>query len=229
MAATIVERDEQTERATVLIVEDHALLADGLAVSLRRAGVVAEVADGTSCDAIVDAASRLQPDVVLLDLVLGDDIGLSVPLIAQLRATGATVLMLTGVTDPALLGSCVEAGASGLVSKGESFDAVLDKLMRAVRREPTLYAAERESMLGSLRRQRAAERARVAPFERLTARERVVLGALMDGASAEEIARASFVSLATVRSQIRSILEKLAVHSQVAAVALAHRARWEPC
>ena len=51
----------------------------------------------------------------------------------------------------------------------------------------------------------------------------------MDGASAEEIAKASFVSMATVRSQIRSILEKLGVHSQVAAVALAHRARWESC
>src|SRR5262245_23505927 len=117
MVATIAERGEHAVGATVLIVEDHALLADGLAVSLQRAGVVAEVADGTSCDAIVEAASRLRPDVVLLDLVLGDDIGLSVPLIAQLRATGARILMLTGVTDPALLGSCVEAGASGLVSK----------------------------------------------------------------------------------------------------------------
>jgi DNA-binding NarL/FixJ family response regulator len=51
----------------------------------------------------------------------------------------------------------------------------------------------------------------------------------MDGASAEEIAKSSFVSLATVRSQIRSILEKLGVHSQVAAVAMAHRAHWESC
>jgi len=67
----------------------------------------------------------------------------------------------------------------------------------------------------------------MAPFEQLTGRERVVLGALMDGASAGEIAKASFVSMATVRSQIRSILEKLGVHSQVAAVALAHRSRWE--
>jgi len=84
-------------------------------------------------------------------------------------------------------------------------------------------------VLTSLREHRAAERARLAPFERLTTRERIVLGALMDGASAEEIAKSSFVSLATVRSQIRSILEKLSVHSQVAAVALAHRLRWDPC
>jgi DNA-binding NarL/FixJ family response regulator len=229
MVATMTESGRRTDSASVLIVEDHALLADGLAVSLRRVGIVAEVADGTSCASIVDAARRLRPDVVLLDLVLGDDLGLSVPIIPELRATGARVLMLTGVTDPVLLGSCIEAGASGLVSKSERFDDVLDKLMRAVRRESTLSPAERERMLRSLRDRRSDERARNLPFERLTARERVVLGALMEGTSAEDIAKASFVSLATVRSQIRSILEKLAVHSQVAAVALAHRAHWEPC
>jgi DNA-binding NarL/FixJ family response regulator len=229
MVATMADRAERTVSASVLIVEDHALLADGLARSLQRSGMVAEVADGSSCSSIVEAAHRLRPDVVLLDLVLGDDVGLSVPMIPELRATGAQVLMLTGATDPVLLGSCIEAGASGLVSKSEGFDEVLDKLMRAVRREPTLSPAERDRMLGTLRDRRAEERARTLPFERLTGRERVVLGALMDGASAEEIAKASFVSLATVRSQIRSILEKLGVHSQVAAVALAHRARWEPC
>ena len=54
------------------------------------------------------------------------------------------------------------------------------------------------------------------------------MAALMDGCSAEQIADESFVSIATVRSQIRSILEKLDVRSQLAAVALAHRAQWTP-
>jgi two-component system, NarL family, nitrate/nitrite response regulator NarL len=227
MAATLVE--PELRAATVLVVEDHVLLADGLAVSLRREGLVVEVADSASCESIMEAAWHLHPDVVLLDLVLGEQVGLSIPLIAQLRDTGARVLILTGVTDPALLGTCVEAGAAGLVSKSETFDAVLDKLLRAVRRQTTLHASDRERMLSSLRQRRADERARLEPFTRLTARERVVLGALMDGASAEEIATLSFVSMATVRSQIRSILEKLAVHSQVAAVAMAHRAHWDPC
>ena len=227
MAAVLVE--PELRAATVLIVEDHALLADGLAVSLRREGLLVEVADSTSCESIMDAASRLHPDVVLLDLMLGEPVGLSIPLIAQLRDTGARVLMLTGVTDPALLGTCVEAGAAGLVSKTETFEVVLEKLLRAVRRQTTLHASERDRMLSTLRERRADERARLEPFTRLTTRERVVLGALMDGASAEQIATSSFVSLATIRSQIRSILEKLGVHSQVAAVAMAHRAHWESC
>jgi DNA-binding NarL/FixJ family response regulator len=88
---------------------------------------------------------------------------------------------------------------------------------------------ERDEMLATLRRHRAEEQRRRAPFDRLTARERAVLAAMMDGSTAEEIARSAFVSLATVRSQIRSILEKLGVHSQMAAVALAHRSHWESC
>jgi two-component system, NarL family, nitrate/nitrite response regulator NarL len=229
MTAVLVDRVEHVQQASVLIIEDHLLLADGLAVALRREGLEVEIADPVAPDPIMELAWRLRPDVVLLDLVLGDEYGLSIPLIEPLRATGAQVLMLTGATDPALLGTCVEAGAVGLISKSEGFEVVLDKLSRAARHQTTLHASERERVLSSLRVWRAEERARLAPFERLTARERVVLGALMDGASAEAIAKSSFVSLATVRSQIRSILEKLSVHSQVAAVALAHRLRWEPC
>ena len=229
MAAALVDPQAREQTVRVLIVEDHTLLADGLAVSLRQEGIAAEVAIGSTGEAIIDAARAFRPDIVLLDLVLGDEIGLSVPLIPDLRATGALVLMLTGVTDPALLGACLEAGAVGLVSKSEGFDAVFDTLMRAARRQTTLHASERDRILGSLRDRRVEDRARLAPFERLTSRERVVLGALMNGASAEEIATTSFVSMATIRSQIRSILEKLGVHSQVAAVALAHRSRWEAC
>jgi two-component system, NarL family, nitrate/nitrite response regulator NarL len=230
MSATLVDHDECTSSATatVLIVEDHALLADGLSVALERAGVQAEVATGPTADDIVAAAHRCQPDVVLLDLMLGDDIGCSIPLIAEFRSTGAEVLVLTGVTDCALLGSCLEAGALGLVSKTEAFDTVLEKVVRASRRQTTMHESERHEMLGTLRRLRAEERRRRAPFDRLTARERIVLGALMHGSSAEDIASSSFVSIATIRSQIRSILVKLGVHSQIAAVALAHRAHWEP-
>jgi two-component system nitrate/nitrite response regulator NarL len=228
MTAALASGDAGAHVATVLIVEDHALLADGLVAALQRNGVRAEVAPQLTTAEIMAAAHRVQPDVVLVDLLLGGEIGLSIPLIRQLFEAGEHVLVLTGVTDPALLGSCIEAGAAGVLSKSAPFDEVLETLIRAAQRETTLDAAARERMLHSLREHRAEERDRLAPFERLTARERAVLGALMEGQSAETIADTSFVSLTTVRSQIRSIFEKLGVHSQLSAVALAHRARWEP-
>jgi DNA-binding NarL/FixJ family response regulator len=79
----------------------------------------------------------------------------------------------------------------------------------------------RAELLDELRLERADTMRAHATFERLTPRESVVLGALTDGLSAEEIAEAHFVALTTVRSQIRAVLHKLGVRSQLAAVALA--------
>jgi DNA-binding NarL/FixJ family response regulator len=228
MTAALANDEARAHVATVLIVEDHALLADGLVAALRRNGVRAEVAAHLTTEEVLASAHSVQPDVVLLDLMLGGEIGLSIPLIGQLSEVGRQVLILTGITDAALLGSCIEAGAAGVLSKRAPFDEVLETLIRVAQREPTLDLAERDRMLHSMRERRAEERNRLAPFERLTARERMVLHALMDGQSAEHIAESSFVSMATVRSQIHAILEKLGVHSQLAAVALAHRAHWEP-
>jgi DNA-binding NarL/FixJ family response regulator len=217
---------EAARLPTVVIVEDHGLLAEALVAGLRGADIHADVVSGASADEIVKQAAEYSPDVVLLDLMLRDDVALSFSLIAPLASLGASVLVLTGDTNPSLLGAYIEAGAWGIVSKSDSFSMVLDKVVRAGRRQAMLHDNEREALLSSLSLWRADERERLARFERLTERERVVLDALMDGASAEDIARASLVSLTTVRSQIRAILQKLEVRSQIAAVATAHRAGW---
>jgi DNA-binding NarL/FixJ family response regulator len=65
-------------------------------------------------------------------------------------------------------------------------------------------------------------------FEHLSRREQEVLWALMHGVSAREIAKQSYVALPTVRSQIRAVLSKLGVSSQLAAVALAYQCNWSP-
>ncbi len=213
---------------TVLIVEDHTLLADGLAAAFRAEGLVVHVVNGPSCDAIVAVARDIEPDLVLLDLMLGDEIGLTIPMIPGLRSTGADVLVLTGITDRLLLSATLEAGASGFASKSATFDGILERVRNTLDGQPAISEPDRADMLADLREHRAERQARIAPFERLTTRERAVLGALMDGCSAERIADDSFVSIATVRSQIRSILEKLGVRSQLAAVALAHHAEWTP-
>jgi DNA-binding NarL/FixJ family response regulator len=221
------ELPEDARIPTVLLIEDHGLLAEALVSALRAAGVAADVVSGPTVDVILEHAAVGRPDVVLLDLMLGDDIDVAVSLIEPLCATGASVLLLTGATNPSVLGACLEAGVFGLVSKSETFEMVLEKVLRAGRRQETLRASERDALLASLSLWRAQQQERLAPFERLTERERMVLSALMDGSCAEGIATASLVSLATVRSQIRAILQKLGVRSQVAAVAAAHRAGWQ--
>ncbi len=214
--------------ATVLIVEDHELLAQSLVFALRAEGVQAEAFKPESLEQILEVATDLRPTVVLLDLELGSEIGDSIPLITPLEQLGAQVLMVTGVTNRVRLAECLEAGATGLIDKATPFDQLVEAVREVAELGSLVPPAQRHELLGELRRQRAADRARQEPFERLTAREQHVLAGLTEGKSAEKIAEDSFVSLATVRSQIRAILLKLDVNSQLAAVALAQRNKWVP-
>lgn len=210
-----------------LLVEDHALLAQSLSWALTEEGVEAEHAALDSVEAVIERASAGAYDVVLLDLDLGE-LGSGLDLIEPLQATGARVIMLTGVTDEMRLAECVEAGALGVVRKIASLEQLLTAVREAVTLATLLNPGQRDELMAELRRQRQRRAERMRVFEELTRREQQVLGALMDGKTPAEIATDQFVSLTTVRSHIRSLLFKFGVHSQVAAVGLARRAGWEP-
>lgn len=212
----------------LMIVEDHELLAQSLGAALRDAGLDVHLATGPAADDIVAAADEHKPDVVLLDLYLGETIGTSISLIRPITQRGGRVVMLTGSTNAVDIASCVEQGAVGVLNKSMSFDALLEAVRATVQGGTLLTPHQREELLSVLRRSRREGEQRQAPLKSLTPREQEVLMSLMDGVAAEAIAKTSFVSVATVRSQIRSILSKLGVNSQLAAVALARKAGWPP-
>ena len=174
---------------------------------------------------MVELGRSLAPVLVLLDLDLGS-MGSGLDLIRPLTEAGARVVMVTGVSDRARLGACIEAGAVGVVSKAAEFSVLIDTVHRAIQGVPLLSDDERQALLQEARRRRRADRDRLAPFDALSPREREVLVHLLAGESAETIAEKTYVSLATVRSHIRAILLKLGVNSQIAAVALARNAGW---
>jgi len=208
----------------VLIVDDHALIAQGVKVALEAEGIGAEICTGPTIGDVLLAAGSLQPHVVLLDLQLGGSLGSGLDLIQPLGHNGARVVILSGLTDRPTLATCLEAGAYGLAGKNEPFEALVAKVVAAAEGRPLLSEQERYALLDELRGWRADERERLAPFASLTPRESDVLADLMRGRQAE----AHYVSLATIRSQIRSILQKLGVSSQLAAVAMAREADWSP-
>lgn len=212
----------------LLIVEDHELLSGTLALALRQRGLQVEAVNGPTPEAVVERAAALAPVLVLLDLDLGRALGSGVDLVRPLVAAGARVVIMSGDTNRARLGACVEAGASGIVSKASKFEDLVDAVHRSADGGRLLPEGERQALLADLRASRRAREERLGPFAHLTPREQAVLGRLMAGESAESIAERSYVSLATVRSQIRAILSKLGVNSQLAAVALARDAGWSP-
>jgi DNA-binding NarL/FixJ family response regulator len=212
--------------ARVLVIDDHALLAETLAAELRHAGCAVAAVRGTTAAAVLAAVDDFGPDVALLDLYLDSAGGTSLPMIAPLVDRGVEVLVLTGATDELVLAQCIEAGAAAVLSKAAHFDVLLTTVIDAAHHHRVQPMAEHAEMLVRLRQAREAEWARLGPFQRLTPGESAVLVGLIEGRTAAEIAEQRTVSLATVRSQIRAILVKLDVTSQLAAVALAHRAGW---
>jgi len=217
---------EMSAAPRLAIVEDHELLAESLFYVLQDEGYESAVIAGSSLDEIESRVTDFEPDVVLMDLNLGEQVGSVLPMVSRLSASGHRVVMITGVTDRIRLSESIEAGAVGIISKAASFESLLMAIRDAVVSDTLMSEIERQNWLAELRRYRAEDEMRRKPFERLTQREQEVLARLCDGHSANQIADESYVALSTVRSQIRAVLMKLGVGSQLEAVAAARRGGW---
>ena len=215
-----------TRSVSVLVVEDHELLAETLRLALSEEGIPAATVAPTSTADVLAAAGHLHPGVVLLDLDLGEPIGDGSALVQPLVELDSAVLVLTGITEHTRVAVALEAGAVGWLSKTAPFDRFLAVVLDALAGRPVLGDAERFELLALLRRRRAGERRRHAPFMRLSPREQQVLLELADGHGVAAIARRHHVAEATVRTQVRGVLTKLGVRNQLEAVALARDAGW---
>lgn len=215
-----------TPAARILVVEDHQLLAQILETALDAEGLRVELADLADRDTLLASAQDDPPDVVLLDLELGGTIGDGARLIRPFTQAGARVLVVSAVTDRCRLAGAVEQGAVGLIGKWNPFDLLLGTILAVARGDEVMPAAERHRLLNELRCSRREEQATRRPYEQLTGRERQVLQALGRGLSVAGIASSWVVSEATVRSQVRGVLTKLGVSSQLEAVAHASRCGW---
>lgn len=212
----------------VIMIEDHELLAQSLQATLKAEDVeVVRVWSDERQDLLTQARAQ-GPGLLLLDFDLGEHIGVAFGLIEPLTEADLDVVMLTGERNPLMLAQCLEEGAVGVINKSVSFDELLAQIRVALDGGELMSRHEREEMLSLLRQHRAVRDQELRAFNELTAREGEVLGELMQGKAADTIAEESVVSVATIRTQIRSILAKLGVNSQLAAVARAQQARWEP-
>jgi DNA-binding NarL/FixJ family response regulator len=203
----------------VLIVEDHDVLTHCLSLTLRMEGIEAVIPPSLDDAAVLATARDASPDVVLLDLNLGGG-RTGIPLVAPLVALGARVMVLTGTPDEGLQGAALAEGADGIFLKNGSLEGLCRTIADLTAGQAILRPSERDALVAQGARRADA----VTKVERLSKREREVLTALVEGQSAETIAASQFVALGTIRSHIRSILRKLEVNSQLAAVAVSRRA-----
>jgi DNA-binding NarL/FixJ family response regulator len=216
----------RSDRLRVLIVDDQRLLADSLCLGLRLEGLEAEVAQITDRNDLVERLRANPPALVLLDLDLGGALGDGADLVAPCVAAGARVLVLSGTTSQLWIAAAVEQGACAAIDKSIPFDQMLLLVLSAARGGTLLAPAERERLLDQLRSHRVTRLRALAPFQSLSPREQQVLRALSVGLTVPRIAESWVVSEATVRSQVHAVLRKLAVKSQLEAVAAATHVGW---
>lgn len=201
----------------VAVVDDHAMVAEGLAMLLGGQEDLDVVGTAASVREGLELVERTRPHVVLLDYRLPDGDGASATSEILRRWPGTKVVMLSAAGSDELLARAIEAGCSGFLPKDRGADEVATAVRAAWRGESLIPTAVLAGLLGRLRRStqgRAGE---------LTPRELEVLRLLAKGMSTEGITSALFLSGHTVRNHVRNILNKLGAHSKLEAVALAAR------
>ncbi len=197
------------ERTTVLIVDDHAMVREGLRGFLdaqEDMEVVGEAGDGR---AAIDAARRLRPQVILMDLMMPEMDGITALAAIKQFLPEAEILVLTSFADDSQVFPALRAGASGYLLKTAS-SAELAAAIRAVRRgEPVLHPDIARKLM------RGAQITPEPAAEELTARELEVLALLAQRLSNKEIAATLGVAEKTVKTHVSNILSKLGMTSRL--------------
>ena len=205
------------ERIRVLIVDDHAMFAEGVARMIGTRPELKVVGTVGTMEAGIDAAMRYQPDVILMDFGLPDGDGALATQQIKLLVPSAKVLMLTSRDDEEAFVAAIAAGCSGFVRKEDTVERLFDAIMLSSEGEIIQSDGEVMPLLGRLKRTNRGLGSDITP------REIEVLRHMATGAVNKRIALLLGVSVNTVRNHVQKILVKLDAHSKLEAVSTAVR------
>jgi DNA-binding NarL/FixJ family response regulator len=205
------------ESIRVLVVDDHAVVREGLRAFLDLQDGIDVVGEASDGDEAIAAAEELLPDVVLMDLVMPRLDGLAAMRAFRERVPGARVIVLTSFLDDEKVLPALRAGAAGYLLK----NAAPQELARAIRAafagevvlDPVVAARLVDTLAGG-----------VEPLDRLTPREREVLELIGRGFPNKLIARELGLSEKTVKTHVGHVLAKLGVTDRTQAAVVAVRA-----
>jgi DNA-binding NarL/FixJ family response regulator len=212
----------------IAVLAGHEMFAEALHLALTNAGhqVQCLAPPAGSPERLVEAVARTRPRVVLVDPDLGNTDAAAV--IRTLSRCGVSVVVLTEEIDRARWGGWLFLGAYAVLSKSDSLTDLFAALRAIAEGREVLAREERHRLVELYHQERNDVRDCRARLDALTQREREVLAHLVHGDAVIDIAAVHVVSEATVRTQVKSILAKLGVTSQLGAVSVAFRARWRP-
>jgi two-component system, NarL family, nitrate/nitrite response regulator NarL len=210
------------ERCRLLIVDDHPVVRRGLRAMLEHEAWVDEVFEAATVADAVRIAVDEAVQVVAMDLVLDDGDGIDAVRRILRSRPGVRVVMLTMTDDEDTVSRALRAGAAGYVLKGTDPDTVIDALRTVaaggIVLGPMVGPAVIKAMTG-------APTTLPPPFNRLTERERTIVGYVAEGLPNSQIARRIGLSEKTIRNQLSTIFMKIGVSGRVEAALLARDLR----
>lgn len=195
----------------LLIIDDHQIVREGIAHLAKREGldVVGEAGNKEEAIALIAAKS---PDVITVDLSLPDGSGLEIVKFARKNDQKIGIVVISILDDDSNLIACMNAGASGFVSKTSTLDDILAAIQSAAR-SPLSFTSK-----GLVR----AVNSKVYKST-LTSRELEIVAKLPSGLSGEELAKDLFITESTLKTHLGSIYRKLQVRNRTGAVSEAKR------
>ncbi|MGH2797089.1 MAG: response regulator [Thermoleophilaceae bacterium] len=207
------------EPIRVLIVDDHAVVREGLRAFLELQEGIAVTGEAVDGAAAVEAAARLRPDVILMDLVMPRLDGVAAMRSLRERVPAARVIVLTSFLDDDKLLPALRAGAAGYLLKNAEPQEVARAVRAAHAGEALLDPVVAARLVETLATDGAEE-----PLDRLTPREREVLVLVGRGFPNKRIARELDLSEKTVKTHVGHVLAKLGVSDRTQAAVIAVRA-----
>lgn len=205
----------------VMLVDDHAMVRKGLATFLKIYDDLKLVGEAGGGEEALKLSAKVQPDVILMDMVLPDMDGAQATQKIREVVPNVQVIMLSSFKDGDFIKKALEAGAIGYLLK----DISADELAKAIRAAHLGHATLSPEIVHSLVKNTNMQ---PAPGFDLTEREIEVLGLMVEGLSNTQIAARLGVSSSTVKSHVSNVLSKLGVESRTEAVTLALRTHLIP-
>jgi len=219
---------DSKRRITVLIVEDHPVVAEGLTALLEAYADLAVLGAATSVADVMPVMADNCPDVAVIDFHLPDGTGADAADRIQARCREAAIVFLSADNSDERLLEAIEAGASSYLLKSASGDQIVESIRAAAAGQTLIPVATIATALAE-RRKMSRERSRQAQLlATLTEREKEILALMIDGTDNRTIAELLHITYATVRTHVRSVLAKLGARSQLDAVAKATQMGFRP-
>jgi NarL family two-component system response regulator LiaR len=209
-----------TEPITLLIVDDHAIVRQGVRAFLETQPDLAVVGEAQSGDEAVRVASEQAPDVVLMDLVMPGLDGVEATRRVKQTSPRSQIIVLTSYHEDEHIFPAIRSGALSYLLKDVSPHELVDAVRKAARGEAVLSPRVAARVVQELH---GAHRGALNPFTALSERELDVLKLIADGASNEEIAHQLVISEKTVKSHVSNVLSKLHVVDRTQAAVYAWR------